>query len=72
MCSVGEISAGSKEQMTETACNSYGPRQSKSTGFHHIGSLNVEVKLAPYSCQNRRAPMRVSVSFHIATLSSLG
>lgn len=41
---------------------SYGPRQSKGTTFHEKGRLNVEVKFAPYSCENRRAPMHVTLS----------
>lgn len=37
----------------------YGPRQSKSSSYHEIGRLSVEVKFAPFSSLVRRVPIRV-------------
>lgn len=70
-------SAYIETERTKIACAVYGPRQSKGTGFHEIGRLNVEVKFAPYSCQNRRAPMRdaedrsIAMAVHQAIVSSV-
>src|SRR6266403_2426950 len=38
----------------------YGPRQSKSSAYHEIGRLSVEVKFTPFSSLVRRVPIRVS------------
>ncbi|KAF8163329.1 3' exoribonuclease family, domain 1-domain-containing protein [Crassisporium funariophilum] len=62
---------------TKIACAIYGPRQSKGAAFHEKGRLNVEVKFTPYSCQNRRAPMRdaedrsIAMAVHQAIISSV-
>jgi 3' exoribonuclease family, domain 1 len=37
----------------------YGPRQSKSSAYHEVGRLSVEVKFAPFSSLVRRVPIRV-------------
>ena len=50
-------------------CYSYGPRQSRSSTYNEKGKLNVEVKFAPFSCTQRRAPMRVS-SVHAVQLTT--
>ena len=49
----------------------YGPRQSKSSAYHEVGRLSVEVKFTPFSSLVRRVPIRVrflglygSPSFH--------
>ena len=34
----------------------------KNAGYSDKGKLNVEVKFAPFACERRRAPMRVSHS----------
>lgn len=39
----------------------YGPRQSKNVPYYEKGKLNVEVKFAPFSCHQRRAPLRVCI-----------
>lgn len=49
---------------TETSCLimfRYGPRQSKNVPYYEKGKLNVEVKFAPFSCHQRRAPLRVRI-----------
>ena len=38
---------------------SYGPRQSKSSAYHEVGRLSVEVKFTPFSSLVRRVPIRV-------------
>jgi exosome complex component MTR3 len=37
----------------------YGPRQAKNAAYSEKGKLNVEVKFAPFSCAERRDPLRV-------------
>ncbi|KAG7452493.1 mRNA transport regulator 3 [Guyanagaster necrorhizus] len=62
---------------TKVACAIYGPRQSKNATYNENGRLNVEVKFAPYSCEQRKAPMRdaedrsLAVAIHQALLPSV-
>ncbi|KIL69780.1 hypothetical protein M378DRAFT_184169 [Amanita muscaria Koide BX008] len=51
-------SAYIEAERTKIACAIYGPRQSRNVPFHDKGKLNVEVKFAPFSCPQRRAPLR--------------
>ncbi|KAF8350677.1 ribosomal protein S5 domain 2-type protein [Amanita rubescens] len=51
-------SAYIETERTKIACAVYGPRQSKNVAYHEKGKLNVEVKFAPFSCHQRRAPLR--------------
>ncbi|KAI0341555.1 mRNA transport regulator 3 [Trametopsis cervina] len=70
-------SAYIETENTKIACAVYGPRQSKSTTYNEKGRLNVEVKFTPFSCKQRRAPMRdaedrsVATQIHQAILSSV-
>ncbi|CAG8510640.1 3538_t:CDS:2 [Paraglomus brasilianum] len=45
-------------QGTKVACAVYGPRATKISAFSGKGSLNCEIKFAPFSCQKRRSPQR--------------
>ncbi|KAH9981176.1 mRNA transport regulator 3 [Lactifluus volemus] len=61
-------SAYIETERTKIACAVYGPRQSKSSAYHEVGRLSVEVKFAPFSSLVRRVPIRDAEDRSIANL----
>ncbi|KAI0283029.1 mRNA transport regulator 3 [Russula aff. rugulosa BPL654] len=61
-------SAYIETERTKLACAVYGPRQSKSSAYHEVGRLSVEVKFAPFSSLVRRVPIRDAEDRSVANL----
>ncbi|KAI0006168.1 mRNA transport regulator 3 [Russula compacta] len=61
-------SAYIETEHTKIACAVYGPRQSKSSTYHEVGRLSVEVKFTPFSSLVRRVPIRDAEDRTIASL----
>ncbi|KAI9509625.1 3' exoribonuclease family, domain 1-domain-containing protein [Russula earlei] len=61
-------SAYIETERTKVACAVYGPRQSKSSAYHEVGKLSVEVKFTPFSSIVRRVPIRDAEDRSIAAL----
>ncbi|KAI0306453.1 ribosomal protein S5 domain 2-like protein [Multifurca ochricompacta] len=61
-------SAYIETEHTKVACAVYGPRQSKSSSYHEIGRLSVEVKFTPFSSLVRRVPIRDAEDRSVANL----
>ncbi|KAI0256824.1 mRNA transport regulator 3 [Lactifluus subvellereus] len=61
-------SAYIETERTKIVCAVYGPRQSKSSAYHEVGRLSVDVKFTPFSSLVRRVPIRDAEDRSIANL----